>query len=125
MPRGLGIWEVPLAKVILILMDNQGTPKEILRFDVRKIIGIVGFGLAALDISQVPRMPRAFRARLAAMVLGWPHMKMLTGPQTSLASQIPRLVYMEAMESLGQLSKGDMKSGASAFFCGDGGSTDI
>jgi len=80
MPRGLGIWEVSLAKVILILMDNQGTPKEILWFDVRKVIGIVGFGTFALDISQIPRMPRAFRARFAAMVLGWPHMKMLTGP---------------------------------------------
>jgi hypothetical protein len=80
MSRGLGIWEVSLAKVILVLMDNQGTPKEILRFDVRKIIGIVGFGTFALDISQIPRMPRTFRARFAAMVLGWPHMKMLTGP---------------------------------------------
>ena len=52
-------------------------------------------------------------------------MKMLTGPQTSLASQIPRLVYMEAMESCGQLGKGHMESGASAFFCGYGGSMDI
>jgi hypothetical protein len=80
MPRGLGIRKIPLAKVILVLMDNQGTPKEILRFDIRKIIGIVGFSTFTLDISQIPRMPRAFRARLAAMVLGWTHMKMLTGP---------------------------------------------
>jgi hypothetical protein len=80
MPRGLGIRKIPLTKVILILMDNQGTPKEILRFDIRKVIGIVGFGTLTFHISQVPRMPRAFRARLAAMVLGWTHMKMLTGP---------------------------------------------
>ena len=47
-------------------------------------------------------------------------MKMLTGPQTSLASQIPCLVYMEAMESCGQLGKGDTKAGASAFGFGNG-----
>ena len=120
MSRGLGIGEVSLTKVILVLMDNQGTPKEVLGFDIRKVIGIVGFGLVALHISQVARMPRTFRARLAAMVLGWPHMKMLTGPQTSLASQITRLVYMEAVFACGQLGKGDTKTGASAFFCGNG-----
>jgi hypothetical protein len=68
MPRGLGIGEVSLTKIILVLMNNQGTPKEILRFDVRKVIGIVGFGLAALHISQIPRMPWTFRARLGSMV---------------------------------------------------------
>jgi hypothetical protein len=51
MPRGLGIGEVSLAKVILVLMDNQGTPKEVLRFDVRKIIGIVGFSTLTFHIS--------------------------------------------------------------------------
>jgi hypothetical protein len=51
-------------------------------------------------------------------------MKMLTGPQTSLASQIPRLVYMEAMESCGQLGKGYTKAGASAFGFGNGISMD-
>jgi hypothetical protein len=125
MSRGLGIGEVSLAKVILVLMDNQGTPKEILGFDVRKIIGIVGFGTFTFHISQVPRMPRTFRARLVAMVTRRTHMKMLTGPQTSLPSQIPRLVYMETMKSFGQLGKGHMKSGASAFLCGNSGSTDI
>jgi hypothetical protein len=49
-------------------MDNQGTPKEVLGLNVRKIIGIVGFGLATFHISQVARMPRAFRARLGSMV---------------------------------------------------------
>jgi len=108
-----------LAKVILILMNNQGTPKEVLRFDIGKVIGIVGFSTLTFYISQVPCMPRAFRARLAAMVLGWPHMKMLTGPQTSLASQVARLVYMESMFACGQLGKGHTKTGASAFFCGN------
>jgi hypothetical protein len=68
MSRGLRIGEVSLAKVILILMDNQGTPKEILRFDVRKVIGIVGFSTLTFHISQVTRMPRALGARLGSMV---------------------------------------------------------
>jgi hypothetical protein len=80
MSRGLGIGEVSLAKVILVLMDNQGTAKEVLGFDIRKVIGIVGFSTLTFHISQVARMPRALGARLAAMVLGWTHMKMLTGP---------------------------------------------
>lgn len=120
MSRGLGIGEVSLAKVILVLMDNQGTAKEVLGFDIRKVIGIVGFSTLTFHISQVARMPRAFRARLGSMVLGWTHMKMLTGPETSLASQIARLVYMETMKALGQLGKGDTETGASAFFCGNG-----
>jgi hypothetical protein len=49
-------------------------------------------------------------------------MKMLTGPETSLSSQITRLVYMETMKALGQLGKGDTKTGASTFFCGNSGS---
>ena len=116
MSRGLGIWEVSLAKVIFVLMDNQGTPKEILGFDVRKIIGIVGFGLATVHISQIPRMPGALGSRLGSMIAGRTHMKMLTGPQTSLASQIPRRVNMESVFSCGQLGKGYTKSGASAFW---------
>ena len=51
-------------------------------------------------------------------------MKMLTGPQTSLASQIARLVYMESMESCGQLGKGDTKTGALSFGFGNGISMD-
>ena len=47
-------------------------------------------------------------------------MKMLTGPQTSLASQIPCLVYVEAMFAFGQLGKGHMESSASAFCFGYG-----
>jgi len=68
MSRGLGIGEVSLAKVILVLMDNQGTPKEVLGFDIRKVIGIVGFSTFTFHISQVTRMPRTFRARLGSMV---------------------------------------------------------
>jgi hypothetical protein len=120
MSRGLGIGEVSLTKIILVLMDNQGTPKEVLGFDIRKVIGIVGFGLAALHISQIPRMPRALGARLGSMVWRRPYMKMLTGPQTSLASQIARLVYMETMKALGQLGKGHTKTGALSFGFGNG-----
>jgi hypothetical protein len=51
MPRSLGIRKVSLAKVILILMDNQRPPKEILWFDIGKVIGVVGFGTMTFHIS--------------------------------------------------------------------------
>jgi hypothetical protein len=51
-------------------------------------------------------------------------MKMLTGPQTSLASQIARLVYMKTMKALGQLGKGDTETGALSFRFGNGISMD-
>jgi hypothetical protein len=79
MPRGLGIGEIALAKVILVLMDNQGTPKEILGFDIGKIIGIMGFGTFTLNISKIARMPWAFGSRFGSMVTRRAYMKMLTG----------------------------------------------
>jgi len=118
MPRSLRIWEISLAKVILIFMNNQRPPKKILWQNVGKVIGIVGFGTVAFDIPKVTRMPRALRARFRTMVRRGANMKMLTGPQTSLASQIPRLMYVEAMKAFWQLGKGDTESGALSFgFC--------
>jgi len=51
-------------------------------------------------------------------------MKMLTSPQTSLASQIARLVYMKTMKALGQLGKGHTESGALSFGFGNSISMD-
>ena len=58
-PRSLGIREISLAKVILILMDNQRPPKEILWQNIGKVIGVVGFGTVAFHIPKVSRMSGA------------------------------------------------------------------
>jgi hypothetical protein len=52
-------------------------------------------------------------------------MKMLTGPQTSFASQIPRLVNVKPMKAFRQLRKGDTEFGALSFGFGDSYSMDI
>jgi len=46
-------------------------------------------------------MTRALGSGLGSVVLRRPHMKMLTGPHTSLLSQIPCLVNMEPVLPFG------------------------
>jgi hypothetical protein len=65
-------------------------------------------------------MALILRAWLGAVILRPTHVKVLTGPLTPFASQIPSPVNMEAMFALRKVRKGGPESGFPLFQSGHG-----
>ena len=123
MTRCLGIRKAPLAQIILILMNNQSPTQEVFRCNVRNQVTVLtGVGSCLFNIPQISCMPLLsllLRTWLRPMVLRRTHMKVLTGPLTSFASQITSPMYMEAMLALREARKGGPESSFSLFQGGD------
>jgi len=123
MTRCLGIRKIAQAQVILILMNDQSPTQKVFRCNVRNQVTILtGAGSYLFNIPQISCMPLLsllLTAWLRSMILRRTHMKVLTGPLTSFASQITSPMYMEAMLPLRKLCKGGLESGLSLFQGGD------
>jgi len=106
MTRYLRVRKVPLAQVILILMNDQSPSQEVFWLNIRDEITVsTGAFATEFNIPQIPSMTLSFRTRFRSVVLRRPHMKVLTGPLAAFASQIPCPVNMKPMFPSGRCVK--------------------
>jgi hypothetical protein len=97
MSRGLGIRKVSFPQIIFVLVNNQRPSEQILGLQMRDQIGIMGIFPYKFNVSQIACMSSRCGPGPPPVVARRAYMKMFTGPQTSFAPQIARLVNMEAM----------------------------
>jgi hypothetical protein len=107
MSCGLGIREVTFSQIIFISMDNQRSSEQILGLQMGNQIGIMDIFSRQFNISQIPCVSGVRGPGSASMVARRTDVKMFAGPQTSFASQIPRLVNVKSMFSRWEFCKCD------------------